>query len=111
MLSERASHARNSNMNEFQGPIESSTMRLPRFHLRTLVIAVAVVGLIIGDYFLLTRQMNGPHSYGFPGPLWQLMLLSLMRVAFEVLVLGLAYGAIRVGWRTLAPLLDHRSKV
>jgi hypothetical protein len=83
-------------------------MRLPQLHLRTLLIAVALLGLVIGNYVFLDRQIYGLHSYGFPPPPWQVMLLSLVRVAISLLYIGLAYGAIRMGWQSLARLRSAR---
>ena len=86
-------------------------MRMPNFHLRTLLIAVLIPGLIVGNYAFLTRQLGPPHSYGFPPSSGRLMLLTLARVLMDLLLVGFAYGAIRAGWRVSTHLkgrMDRR---
>jgi len=76
-------------------------MRLPQLRLRTLIAAVILVGLLLGNYASIQRQIgaNSAHSYGFPPPNWQIMLMAVFGIAIDLLVLGLAYGVARVGWR------------
>ncbi len=78
-------------------------MRLPQLRLSTLLIVVVSVGLVLGNYAGIQRQIGGKslHSYGFPPPSWQIMLMAFLGVAFDLVVIGLAYGTTRIGWRML----------
>ncbi len=56
-----------------------------RFTLRRMMAAVAIVGLVVGNYARLASQTRGSRSYGFPVAAWRVMLLSL---AWDAVFLG-----------------------
>jgi hypothetical protein len=74
-------------------------MRLPRFRLRTLMVAVAVTGLVVGNYARMMRQLDGRHSYGLPMPAWRVFLLSLVGDAMALAFVGVVAILGVIGWK------------
>jgi hypothetical protein len=80
-------------------------MKLPRvrFTVRRMMVAVAIVGLVVGNYARLASQTRGSRSYGFPVAAWRVMLLSLAWDAVFLAILGCLWLAVKAARRSVAP--------
>jgi hypothetical protein len=72
-----------------------------RFRLRSLMIAVLVVGLVGGDLILVSRRFDPAHSYGFPPDSSTVAILIASRLLCDLLAITTVLIVIRWCWRRI----------